>query len=155
MEVICSKKISKIPGFGWTVTLCSLLDCSHVYHRFSCLAWPGWVLWPVADRCGFKVIRHFSVKRQLYIWENIKCLKVLRFGDCKKLWFSMHQCSEDMSCIGLPLSFGYIKCSLKPGKQLLIGNTNSVSKGNCQSYLQIWLEIQSRASTSNIAKTYF
>ena len=67
------------------MTLCSLLDCLHVYHRFSCLVWPSGVLWPIKDICGFRKIRHFTVKKQLQILENISVYKaLLRFGSYLK-----------------------------------------------------------------------
>lgn len=137
MGVEGSKKIIQdlyFPGLGWTVTLFSLLDCSHV---FFCHACPGWVLRPVIDMYAFKEIRYFSVKRQLQIWENV--FKKTSFGSCNKLCFLYAPVL--IGCVSYWLAFfiGYIKCAFKPSRHLWLATTNANSRRNYLSYLQIWL----------------
>lgn len=55
----------------WHYVHCWIVPMFIIDFFFFHLVWPGWVLWSITDIHGLKAIRHFSVKRQLQIWENI------------------------------------------------------------------------------------
>lgn len=123
--------------FGWTVTLCSLLDYCYVYYRFSCFSWTGRGLWLLMDIYGFHAIRHISLKNQFHSQENIVFIKT-GFASCRQLCYYVHLCAR-LSLILFWFFIGYIKCSFKSAGRCWLRTQNGGSRENLPILPSGWL----------------